>query len=192
MHVKRGGQKVTKKQNRNDAITLITAVFSDRHCAGSSCTPNSDLRIVFALKQFQFQQNYFWVYTVFILHLSAPAVTASTLKVSFCRCWKVPQMTALQQTKDSEHTNAHTLIHSTHMLTQRKQRHVHRQAQRDISSYRTQRRQGLFWLFHSALDIRYSSVHPASVLSPNLLVHNAQTDLQMKHIFVPLPVTALI
>lgn len=100
-------------------------------------------------------------------------------------------MTALQQTKDPEHTNAHALIHSAHMLTQRKQRHVHRQAQGDISSYQTQRRQGLFWLFHSALDLRYTSVHSASRLSPNLLVHNTQTDLQMNRILVPLPVTAL-
>lgn len=101
-------------------------------------------------------------------------------------------MTALGETKDSEHTNAHTLIHAAHMLTQRKQQHVHRQAQGDISSDKAQRRQGLFWFFHSALDLRYPSVRSASVSSPNLLVHNARTDLQMNHISVPLPVTALI
>lgn len=33
-------------------------------------------------------------------------------------------------------TNAHTLVHSAYMLTQRKQRHVHRQAQRDTNGYK--------------------------------------------------------
>lgn len=75
------------------------------------------------------------------------------INIFYQRCRKVSQVTASQQTKGCEHTNTHTLVHSAHMLTQRKQRHVYRQAQRDATGYKD-RKSGPFWVIQSTLDLR--------------------------------------